>query len=147
MEFRRIVDGDMERVSRFVVDGMRSYLYPVHLDHAKITATIQALIDDTDQHWQLAAFENNGGMVGGLGALVVEMPWFERSEAHIIMFRATRVGVGDTLMHRFFEWVRNNIMVRRVFWPLEFDAPLAMLRLARGYGFNGNHAVASFYKG
>jgi hypothetical protein len=147
MEFRRITLEDIERVRPFVVEGMRTHLYPLHLEDAKIDATIQALVDDQRGHWQLAAFENNGRMCGGLGALVCEMPWFERYEAHIIMFRATRPGVGDTLMQRFMQWVRENISVRRVFWPMEFDAPLGMLRLARGYGFNSSHAVASYYKG
>lgn len=145
IEFRRITTNDLAKVKAFAIEGMRPCLYPLNVSEDKVEATIKALIDD-GTHWQLAAFDDEGRMCGGLGAIVQEMPWFERSEAHVILYRCTRPGVGDTLMHRFMEWVRANMAIRRVFWPLEFDAPLGMLRLARSYGFNGNHAVASFYK-
>jgi hypothetical protein len=146
ISYRRINNEDKEVVHNFVIEGMRADLYPLHLNDEKIDRTIQAMIDDY-KHWNLAAFDDEGRMVGGLGALVVEMPWFDRCEAHIVMFRSTHQGVAATLMKQFFKWVEDNPLIRRVFHPLEFDASPAMVRLSRSYGFNGAHVVSSYYKG
>lgn len=144
MQFRRLQPQDFEQAQAFAIAGLRPELYPMRLDPGKVRAAIEHFArSPTDFH--LGAFEGDR-MVGGIAATVHESPWFERCDATIVMFRATLAGVGAALLAGLRTWVDNDVRVRRVFMPLEFDARPGMRRLARRYGFNRTQLVCTFQK-
>jgi hypothetical protein len=144
VEYRRITPADVDTVASFAIEGMRPHLYPMHLSPEKVRHVIEHFAHST-RDFQLAAFDGDR-MVGGIAALVSDMLWFERCEAHVVMLYATRAGVGRELVRRMFEWVHDQPSIRRVLWAVEFDAPVATMRWAERAGFNSFNTVASFYK-
>lgn len=146
MNLRRITTDDISEVAAFAVRGLRPDLYPLHVSQAKVRGMVHHLAL-SQRDFQLAAFDDSGAMVGGIGVLRQELPWFERQEAVIVMFFATVAGVGRTLLQAAVEWFQADPMLRRLTWPLEADADVrAMLRYAGRQGFNSSNVNATLYK-
>lgn len=134
----------MEQVQAFAVQGLRPELYPMRLSAEKVTATIGHFMR-SDRDFHLAAFDGDR-MVGGIAAAVYESPWFERCDATVMMCRAVTPGVGRRLIAALKAWAEDSPMVRRVFFPLEFDADARMQRLLARYGFTSTQTVCAYQK-
>lgn len=145
MEYRRITPADQAQVANFCIDGMRVHLYPMRLSLSKVQATIGHFMYSTSD-FHLAAFDGPH-VVGGIAAAVSESPWFERADATVVMCRAVVPGVGRKLLARFKEWFDDDIRVRRVIFPLEFDADQRMPRLLARYGFTIAQTMCVHQKG
>jgi hypothetical protein len=146
MEYRRIGPQDMDQVAAFAIDGMRPHLFPtLRLSPLKVQATIEHFMRSTTD-FHLGAFDD-GRVVGGIAAAVHESPWFERSDATVVMCRAVVPGVGRRLLAALKAWIADDIRIRRVFFPLEFDADVRMQRLLARYGFNSTQTVCVHHKG
>jgi len=118
----------------------------MRVSEEKIAGWVRTCMDPKSPHFHLAAF-NNGLVVGAIAAYVVEMPFFERCEAHVVMCRATQPGAGRILIRKMNEWFEGNMMVRRVIFPLEENAdPRQALLLAR-FGFVRAQTNVIKYKG
>lgn len=146
MDYRRINPEDISHVTEFVIQGLRPDLYPLHLSKTKIRSACEFFMK-SQADFHLAAFDG-GKMVGGIAVHVAEMLWFQRSEAHVVMFFATVPGVGFKLLRAAMQWVHGHIGIRRVLWPLEDDAPSQRMQsiAARRFGFNRSQQVLLFYK-
>lgn len=145
MEYRRITIDEIDRVAAFAIRGMRPDRYPLHMDPARVVATIRHFAGSTTD-FHLAAFEGTR-MVGGVALLVTPMLWFERAEAHVVMLFADAPGAGFRLLREAMRWASAQPGIRRVLWPLEDDADVARLaRIAARFGFNRGHQVLLAYK-
>lgn len=131
---------DMETVYRFTVSGLRPHLYPLVLSPEKVRAVIRHFVE-SPHDFHLAAFDGEE-MVGGIAAAVTPMLWFERAQADVVMCRAVRAGVGRRLLGDMMAWARSDMRVKRVVFPLEFDAPRAMGRYLRTLGFEPPQGMA-----
>lgn len=144
VEFRTITPDDVQQVSDYAITGLRPDLYPMRLSPEKVRATIEHFMrSKSDFH--LAAFES-GVMVGGIAVAAHESMWFERCDATVVMCRATLPGVGQKLIAALKAWAAEDMRIRRVFFPLEFDADARMARLLSRYGFGVTQTVCVFQK-
>lgn len=144
MEYRRLTLDDVDQAATFAVRGLRPQLYPLHLSRLKIDNTLRHLVaSETDFHQ--FAFKD-GGIVGGVAALVSEIPFFERKQATVVMLFATAPGTGWHLVRQLFAWYRSDPMLRRLLWAFEFDADPRMMPIAERFGFNSFNVVASHWK-
>lgn len=144
MEYRRITPADVAQVSAFAVEGLRPDLYPMRFSPSKVQATIEHFMRSTGD-FHLAAFDGDR-LVGGLAAAVYESPWFERCDATVMMCRATAPGVGRRLIAALKAWVEDDMRIRRVFFPMEFDADPRMQRFLSRYGFTQTQVVCAYHK-
>lgn len=144
MLLRRVTAEDIDQVAAFAIEGLRPNLYPLHLSREKVRQWIRHFAD-SQRDFHLAAFDG-GRIVGLIAAIVQEMPFWERWEAHVLACRAVVPGVGQRLFRELFRWVRANPLIRRLHWAMEFDAEPRMMRIAERFGFNSFHTVADFYK-
>lgn len=145
MEFRRLHPNEAQAAAAFAIEGMRPGLYPdLILSHYKINAVIKHFMDSTTD-FHLAAFDGDR-IVGGIAAAAYESPWFERYEATVLLCRAVAPGVGARLLSALREWCDESLMIRRAFFPMEFDASPAMARLLRRYGFATTQTVCTYTK-
>ncbi len=138
--FRPLQPGEIDAAVKFAVQGLRAYRRPELLvSHDKIRAVVEhfALQRGRGTDFHLAAFVGEH-IVGGIAVAVSESLWFERCDATIVMFRASVPHVGTSLLQAFRTWLARQIHVKRVFWPLEDDAPRAMARYARMHGFRAH---------
>lgn len=133
----------MEVAYRFCVEGLRPELYPLVLSPQRVREVMHHVMSTT-RDFHLAAFDGQQ-MVGGVAAVVTPMLWFERSEANVVMCRAVRPGVGRRLIDDLIRWAREDMRIKRVLFPVEFDAPAAMTRYLRMRGFNQPQAFAVAY--
>lgn len=145
IEYRRLQPSDAEAAAAFAIKGLRPDLYPMRLAPAKVDAAIQHFMQSTTD-FHLGAFDD-GQPVGGIAAVVTESPWFERCDATVVMCHAIVPGVGRRLLAALKAWIEDDMRIRRVFFPLEFDADPRMLRLLARYGFGGSQVVCTFHKG
>lgn len=141
--YRRATEADIDALAAFAIDGLRPERQPMLMSYPKIEATIRHFIGPND--FSLMA-EEGGKILGAVALMVVEMLWFERSEAHVVMCRATRPGVGRELLKRAMDWCRDDTRIQRVVWSLEDDAPRATARLARMLGFNVTQTICVAHK-
>lgn len=144
IDYRRIGPGDVEQAASFAIQGLRPELYPMRLSPAKIEATLKHFMHSTSD-FHMAAFDGPR-IVGGIAAAVFESPWFERCDATVVMCRATLPGVGRKLIGMLKAWAADDFRVRRVMFPLEFDADARMQRLLARYGFGTAQLVCTYQK-
>lgn len=144
IEYRRIGPGDIDQAAAFAIAGMRPELYPMRLSTAKIEATLQHFMQSTSD-FHMAAFDGSR-IVGGIAAAVYESPWFERCDATVVLCRATTPGVGRKLIASLKAWADDDFRVRRVMFPLEFDADTRMQRLLARYGFCSTQVVCTYQR-
>lgn len=146
MQYRRLVPGDFAAVAEFAVEGLRPELYTMLLSLPKIHAVIQHFCNSqTDFH--LGAFDDKGRLVGGIAAAFNDLLWFERGEAIVVMCRAVVPGVGRELILALKRWADRDMRVRRVQFPLEFDARPGTARLLRSLGFAQQTSNCVYSKG
>ncbi len=145
MEYRRLTHADIEPVAAFAVEGMRPHLYPgVRVSQDKVAGIVRHF----QQSWSdfhLVAFDG-GKPAGIVAAAVVESPFFERAEAHVVALRAVAPGAGPRLLAALRTWADREMRVRRVLFHCEFDAPAAMRRVLRRYGFTHQGVTCTYYK-
>lgn len=116
----------------------------MNLSMAKVSETVRFARDSAND-WHLVAFEAGKPVAIG-AARIVEMPWFERSEAHVYAMFSEAPGAGTHILRALMAWYADQPMIRRLLWPLEWDAPIAMLRYAERAGFNSSHVNVTHYK-
>lgn len=136
MEFRRLRDtDDLEAVADFAIAGMRADLYPgLRVSREKVLAVVEHC-QRSAADFHLVAFDA-GRIVAAIAAIKHEMLWFERCEAHVIICRSVAPGAGFRLFAALRRWADEDMMVRRVVFPIEFHAdPRQAEVLARRYGF------------
>lgn len=145
MELRRATLDDVAAIADFAIAGMRAELYPgMRVSRAKVEGVIRHFAG-TPAAFQLAAFEG-GQVVGAVAAIEAPMLWFERSEAHVVLCRATQPAVIRTLLRELRRWADGQFLVRRVVWPMEFHHDERMPRLAARFGFDNQLQLCSYYK-
>lgn len=145
VEYRRVTAAEFEQVARFVVEAMHVERYPLHFDGRKMRERMRRIFEGGDG-FHLAAFDGPR-IVGGVAAVVQDMAWFERCEAHVVQFRALDVWVGMRLLRELMRWFRSDMRLRRVLWAHELGADPAMALLARRAGFTGEQILSIAYKG
>ena len=146
MQYRRLLQSDLTQAQAFVTEGLRAERYPTLLvSPARISALLEQFLGSF-QHYHMVAVDGPA-IVGGLGALTLDSPFFERSETHVVMCRAIAPGVGRHLIEAYRNWVDDMPFIRRAFFPMECDARPGMARLLRRYGFTTTVPVGVFYKG
>lgn len=147
MEYRRITIEDVPKVSAFAIEGMRVELYPgINLSRLKVEFVTKHFAESwADFH--LVAFDGAGKVVGAIAAVVSEILFFDRAEAHVVMCRATVPGVGRRLIAALRRWVDTDDRVRRALFPQEFHADPRALKLLARYGFTQQMVTCVFNKG
>lgn len=145
MEYRRIRSEDRAAVIAFTTEGMQAHRYPLRVSPGKMQAMVQHF-EKANRDFSLGAFDGPV-MVGGIAALVQEMPFFERWEAHVILCRAVVPGVGRRLIAELRKWADGDFRIKRVLFPQEYHADPRALRLLARYGFAQTMTTAIYYKG
>ncbi len=134
IDYRRITPSDVPAVAHLARAALATAGdLPLQVSAAKIDAAV-AFFADTQEHFQMAAFVG-GEPVAAVAALVSEMPFHERREAHVCMCFSTLPGAGMRLIRALVAWFRDDFLLRRLVWAMNpgFDARLT--RLARRIGF------------
>lgn len=145
LRFRRIDQGDIGAVAAFAIEGMKAEMYALHIDRAKVVGVIERFIAPSHDRFQLAAFDG-ARMVGAIAAVVMPMLFFERSEAHVVLCRATAAGAGRRLLRELLRWFKADMRIRRLVWAMEFHADPRIARMAARMGFDNALTVCSAYK-
>lgn len=144
MDYRRLEPSDFDQVTDLAIRGMRPNLYPLHLARWKVRATVEHFHRSaTDFH--LVAFDD-AKPVAAIAVKRQELLFFERQEAIVVMLFSTVTGAGFRLLRAAIEWFRADPMLRRLIWPLEFDADPRLLRISERMGFNTSNVNLSIYK-
>ena len=79
--------------------------------------------------------EQDGEIVGALGALVVPNMMYERSQAVVLMWYCKRPGDGVKLMKSFLKWCDSKMFIKQVQYSEELNADPRIGRLLRKMGF------------
>ena len=106
---------------------------PLRPSAAKIDAAV-AFFAATPGHFQMAAFDD-GRPVAAVAAMVQEMPFHERREAHVCMCFSTLPGAGMRLIRALVAWFREDFLLRRLVWAMNPGFDERLTRLARRIGF------------
>lgn len=136
---------DVPAVAAFAIEGMRVHKYPgLRVSEPKVRAVVEHF-ERSHSDFHLCAFKGDE-LVGAIAAAVVEMPFFERYEAHVVMCRAVEPGSGERLISSLRTWADRDMRIRRVQWPQEFDARPGVARIAARHGFTQRNTNCIYYK-
>lgn len=151
IEYRRIKLLDVPAITDLAVKALTpSQSYPLHLDRAKVQKMVEGFAIDRS-HYNMAAFKDEKP-VGGIALYVVESPFFERHEGHVVMAFSEEPGTGARLIRLMMDWVKADMRVRRVVWSMNEacgDNSIAARfgrMVKRRYGFASRHDNLVFYK-
>lgn len=139
-----ITDEQARELALFAVDGMQPHRYPMHVSMPKVEAVVE-MFRRGPPHFGMVALRE-GKIVGAIAALVSEMLFFERCEAHVVMCRVTCPGVGAPMIRAMRDWATADMKIRRVLFPIEEWADPRMARLLARYGFDRVAPSAILYK-
>lgn len=146
IEYRRLTLEDTQVVADFAIEGMRADLYPGLRPSASKVLGVVNHFRQSERDFHLVAFDGKR-VVGAIAALVSEMLFFERSEAIVVMCRSVVPGVGMRMFSALRAWADDQMMVRRVVFPLEFHAdPRQSAVLDKRYGFKRSTRTCVFEK-
>ena len=145
MEYRRLKPEDRHAVAEFATVGMQAHRYPLRVSAGKVQATVQHF-EKSASDFHLVAFDGPT-VVGAIAAVVSELPFFERWEAHVVMCRAVVPGVGRRLIAALRAWADQDFRIKRVQFPQEYHADPRALKLLARYGFSQTMTTAIYYKG
>lgn len=145
IEYRMVRADEVQQLADFAIEGMRAERYPLRVARHQVVAVIDWIRTSTN-HFGLAAVQD-GCIVGAIAAMVSEMLFFERWEAHVVMCRAVVPGTGRHLIAAMKQWADSEVKIRRVHFPIEEGADPRMARLLARYGFDRAQSNAVFYKG
>ena len=119
IELRSITSADVSAVAGLALEVLREQAeeLPVHISAPKVLAAVKFFAEaPPGEHFQRAAFTDDGHCVGAMAALVSEMPFFERCEAQVYFCYAKAPGVGVRLIRKMLDWVKREPRIRRVTW-------------------------------
>jgi hypothetical protein len=146
MLIRPVTESDTEAVVDFAVSGMRTDLHPgLRLSRAKVAAVVGHFARSRSDFNRIA-LDDDGRVVGMLAALVTDMLWFERCEAHVVGCLATKPGAGRRMLLEFKAWADQDIRIRRVLWALDHHNDPRIERLAARYGFKPDSRTLVYTK-
>jgi hypothetical protein len=150
MEFRRIRLAEVDAVTDLAVEALATYSshVPLHVDRTKIRTLVNTFCVHRE-HFHQVAFEQ-GVPVAALALYVSEIPFYERSEGHVMICYARRAGACLPLIHSMMRWVRDDMRVRRVQWAMnEHSTAVGRLcaMLQRRWGFDRRFDNLVYYKG
>lgn len=143
-----MVDGDFNAVAAFAEQGLQPERYPLIYSQHKLRAAICHFQNSRTDYHRIAV--DDGEVVGMLAVMMAEMPFFQRCEAHICAFYATRAGVGRQMLTGLLDWLDGHFMVQRLIWPHNPGVRPAVHRLARMCGrgrYIEDVQMTVFYKG
>ena len=135
---------EVQQLADFAIEGMQAHRYPLHVSRAKVLAVIEAVRTGAN-HFGLAAFDGSR-IVGAIAALVCDMLFFERCEAHVVMCRAVVPGAGARLIRALQRWAAADMKIRRVHFPVEEGADPRTAKLLTRCGFTRPQTNYLYYK-
>lgn len=134
IEYRRITPADVPAVAQLARAALATAGdLPLRPSAAKIDAAVD-FFATTQGHFQMAAFDD-GRPVAAVAAMVQEMPFHERREAHVCMCFSTLPGAGMRLIRALVAWFREDFLLRRLVWAMNPGFDERLTRLARRIGF------------
>lgn len=146
IDYRTITPADVPAVTGFALDALHWAVRdePLHIDANKVVAAVMYFAI-TPGHFQVAAFDK-GKCVAALAAYVAEMPWFERSEAHVVFCLSTVPGIGIRMIRDLLSWAHSDMRVRRITWLMNDGADRMPHVIKRRFGFSKRETLV-WYKG
>jgi hypothetical protein len=126
--------------------------YPLHPSRAKVERMVGHFAIDRAS-FGLAAFDHDGMPTGAIALYVLESPFYERHEGHVVMCWAEEPGTGLRLIRSMMDWVHEDIRVRRVIWSMnegagpESTAHRFGQLVKRRFGFRSSHDNLVYNKG
>lgn len=133
MIIRPLQSSEVDAVVDFAIEGMRAETVPMTVSRPKVLAVVNHFAQPNND-FNLLAWDG-GHLVAGIAIAATEMLFFERCEAHVVMFRSKAPGVGRVLLRHAMAWCAQDMRIRRVLWSLESDADPRTAKLAERFGF------------
>ena len=143
---RPIGSSDIEAVTALGVEAANTAEgIPAVMSAEKVRAMVSFFANDGDGHFNLVAFDE-GVPVAGIAAYVQEMPFFERSEAQVVMCFSKSHGIGCKLIRALIQWADSNMAVRRIVWVMNEGNEKLASQMARVFGFKHRLDVCVRYR-
>jgi hypothetical protein len=151
--YRRIVPQDVPRVTDLALRALASSgEYPLHPSRPKVERMVGHFAVDRAS-FGMAAFTEDNLPVAAIALYVLESPFYERHEGHVVMCWSEDPGTGMRLIRQMMDWVKADIRVRRVIWAMnESDGVHSVAHrfgelVKRRFGFRSSHDNLVYYKG
>jgi len=146
IEYRRMRLAEVDAVAALGCEALRVHAndVPLHVSPLKVRSVVMSFCVHRE-HFHLVAFDD-GQPVGAVALWVAEMPFHERCDGHVMMCYASRAGVGARLVGEMMRWVKRDIRVQRVVWPMNSGFDARLRRFAARYGFDSAQELFVGYK-
>ena len=140
MIYRLATPEDNAELVRFALDALQRQKTPgLLISPSKVEACVRHFTSTEGDFQQVAV--QDGRIVAAVAALVTEMPFFERCEAHIYFCWSVVPGAGMRLMRSLMAWFKADFRLRRLVWAMN-EGARPMQGLAARLGF---HATTDLY--
>lgn len=145
MEHRPIVPADVPAVVAFALAAIQAVKAPVHVSASKVQHMVEWFASNAG-HFQHATFMG-GVPVAAVAMCVVEMPFHERCEGHVMFALSRKAGAGSPLVRRMMEFVGADMRIQRVQWAMNEMCDEKLVRvIQRRWGFRHQTQNLIFYK-
>ena len=131
---RKATAADIPRLVELSIDILKIDQYEqLVIDPERVRDEVEDCVTDpTGFAW---VSENKDGIQGGLGAIVLPMPHYERKQCQIVMLYCKIPGDGARLLREFMKWMKTKPMIRQVLYLAERGADPRIGKLIYRLGF------------
>lgn len=136
---------DVKAIVNLAVESVNKNPIPVVVNRAAIDETVRAIVS-SPQHFGCVA-EEDGTIVGALGALTQSSFWHHRMSCSVLMFYTTRPGAGIKMIRDFTAWVKGRPTIKVATFSLEPGMDDRVAKLLRRLGYVHEFLSLSYVRG
>lgn len=136
IEYRRMRLSEVDAVAELGVEALRTHAgeVPLHISPGKVRMVVNDFCI-RPEHFHEVAFKD-GQPIGAVAMRVVEAPFHERFDGHVMMAFCREPGPGLKLINDMVKWARSDMRIARVQWCMnECNAGRFAGLLTRRWGF------------
>jgi hypothetical protein len=142
---RRAKFADIPAIVELAVESVSRNPWPLRIDKQAMESTARELIAG-NQHFAEVA-EDEGKIVGAVGACTQPGFWHERMTCSVLMFFAKKAGAGVALLRSFARWVRGRPAIKMAIFSLEADLDPRIGLLLHRLGFTHQAPCYTYIRG
>ncbi len=132
---RRATPDDVYEILDLAIEALNSNPYPgLVISSTKIFSLAIECISSAS-HFSMIA-EEDGKIVGAVGALVHPMMMYEKSQATVVQFYCKSPGNGVKLLRELIKWVDSRAVIKMVCFTLEYRADPRIGKLLKRLGLD-----------
>lgn len=123
---------DVPAIVDIAVESVSNDPLPVKIDRESMAQTAREALNPAHFLW---VAEQDGKVVGAVGAMVHRSFWFDKLQCSVMLYYSRQVGAGIPLIREFARWVKSRSAIKVAVFELEPSVDPRLVKFLKRAGF------------